>query len=159
MSIGTAARPRAFSSEEAFGEEEEGGIGWSGGAGSESSSDVGGTGGAQQADGEVTAGGEGVGDGAGAHLGAILLEGDVADVVEAVLDAPVSSSQSQERLGVGLLGRQAGDVVADLRLGGDDLAAPDLEAMPLDGPDLAEVRPGRPVRARAADVGVLLRIG
>ena len=34
-------------------------------------------------------------------------------------------AQGQERLGIGLLGRQAGDVVADLRLGGDDLAASD----------------------------------
>ena len=46
--------------------------------------------------------------------------------MEAVLDAPVSSGQGQERLGVGLLGGQAGDVVADLQLRGDDLATSDL---------------------------------
>jgi hypothetical protein len=37
-----------------------------------------------------------VGDGAAAHLGAVLVEGDVADVVEAVLDPPMSPGQGQK---------------------------------------------------------------
>ena len=101
----------------------------------------------EQADGEVAAGGEGLGDGAAAHLGAVFVEGDVAHVMELVLDPPVPAGQGQERLGVGLLGGQAGDVVANVDLGGDDLLATDEQAMALDAADLAELGPGRAVRA------------
>ena len=58
-------------------------------------------------------------------------------MMEAILDAPVSPCQSQERLGIGLLGCQAGDVVAHLALRGDELAASDLEAVAFDGTNLA----------------------
>src|SRR5215210_8475718 len=95
-SRGLAPACRAISSDEAGGEDEESGIGGSSGEGAECSGDVGGTGGAQQADGEVAASGEGVSDGTSAHLGAILVEGDIADVMEAVLDAPVTAGQRQE---------------------------------------------------------------
>jgi hypothetical protein len=44
---------------------------------------------AQRADGEVARAGHGVWAGAGAQLGAVLGEGGVAEVVQAVLDRPV----------------------------------------------------------------------
>ena len=40
----------------------------------------------QERDGEVAAGGEGLGCRAGADGGAVLVEGNVADVVESILD-------------------------------------------------------------------------
>jgi len=150
---------RAISSETSCGEDKESGIGGSSGVGAESRSDVGRAGSSEQADDEVAAGGEGLSDGADPHLGAVLVEGDVAHVTEAVLDASVSSGQGQERLGVGLLGCQTGDVVTDILFRGDDLAASDLEPVALDRADLTDLRPGGAMAARAADVGVLLGIG
>jgi len=155
---GRSGSLRAISSEPPDREDQQSSISWSSGVGAERGGDADDPGGAQQADGEVTAGGEGLGDSADPHLGTVLVEGDVAHVVEAVLDALVAAGQGEECLGVGSLGRQAGDVVADVGLAGDDLAASDLEPMALDGRELAEVRPGRPVRAGAADVGVLLGV-
>ena len=75
------------------------------------------------------------------------------------LDPPVSARQGQERLGVGLLRRQAGDVVANVDLGGDDPASPDDEPVALDATDLAQLGPRCPMRARATDVRILLGIG
>lgn len=80
-------------------------------------------------------------------------------MVEAVLNAPVPPGQGQEGFGVSLLGSEAGDVVANIDLGRDDLLATDDQAVALDAADLAEVGPGCPMRAGAANVGVLLRIG
>ena len=79
--------------------------------------------------------------------------------MEPVLDAPVSSGQGEECLGIGVLGGQAGDVVAEVDLGRDDLPAADDEPVALDATDLAQVGPGCPVGARAADIRVLLGVG
>ena len=139
-------------------EDEPGGVGGSGSVGAESGGDVEGTGVSEQGDDEVAASGEGVGDSATAHLGAVFVDGDIADVVETVLDAPVTAAQREERLGVGVLGCEAGDVVLDIDLGGDDLLAANDEPVALDTADLAKMRPGCPVGSRAADVGVLLGV-
>jgi len=149
---------RAFSSETPSGEQEEGGVGGTSGIGAESRSDVGSARTSEETDGEVAAGGEGLGDGASPHLGAVLLEGDVAHMVETVLDAPVPPSQREECLGVSVLGAQAGDVVAEVDIGGDDLLATDDEAVALDAADLAEMGPRCPMRARTADVRIQLRV-
>ena len=59
-----------------------------------------------------------------ADAAAVLGEGDVADVVEAVLDAPVGPGKLEQTLWPGLLGREACDQIDDL----DGLAAADLAA-------------------------------
>lgn len=124
----------------------------------EGGSDVAGTGASEQGDDEVTAGGEGLRDGAAAHLGTIFIEGDVADVMEAVLNAPMPPGQGEERFGVSVFVGEAGDVVANIDLGGDDLLAPDDQAVTFDATDLAKMGPRRPVRAGAANVGILLGV-
>ena len=58
---------------------------------------------AQQADGGGAGGGEHAGKRADAYLGAVLIEGDVAHPVGAVLDVPVAAQQVQQALGRGLL--------------------------------------------------------
>jgi len=58
--------------------------------------DGGRAGAAEEADGRVAQGGHDLGDGTGAHLRAILVEGDIADPMGAVLDAPVGAQDAQE---------------------------------------------------------------
>jgi hypothetical protein len=59
-------------------------------------------------DDQVAQAGHDVGSGAGAGLGAVLTEGDVADVAQR-LDRPVPPQQVGEPGGAGLLEREAGD--------------------------------------------------
>ncbi len=73
---------------------------------------------------------------AGANAASVLVECDVADVVEAVLDRPVGAGEGQNALGSGLIGRQAGDEVDDF----DALAATD-QAAALEPGDLRQSRP------------------
>jgi hypothetical protein len=61
--------------------------------------DVGGAGESVDADGQVAQGGHGGGAGAGADLGVVLGEGDVADPVQAVLDAPVAAEGGGDLIG------------------------------------------------------------
>src|SRR5438445_3546138 len=104
-----AALARAFSPwESGRGDVADGGMRPSG-EGAEAGGDGGEAGAAEQGDGEVAAGREGLGSRPRADGGAILVEGDVADVVEAVLDLPVAALEAQEGGGIGTLGRQARD--------------------------------------------------
>src|SRR3954470_18407903 len=86
------------------------------------------------------------GAGAGADAASILGEGDVADGVEPVLDAPMVPGEAQQALRRGRLGRQAGDEVDDLGAG----LAGDL-APALDAGHLGEARPGQIGDDLAAD--------
>src|SRR5215207_1210881 len=86
------------------------------------------------------------GAGTGADAASILGEGDVADVVEPVLDAPMVPGEAQQALRRGRLGRQAGDEVDDLGAG----LAGDL-APALDAGHLGEARPGQIGDDLAAD--------
>jgi hypothetical protein len=52
--------------------------------------------------------------GAGPDLGSVFVEGDVADVVFAVFDSPVSAVEGEDVGGVGLEGGEAGDAVHGL---------------------------------------------
>jgi len=62
----------------------------------------------------VAKGGEGLGSlGCGSAAG-VLAAGHVADVMQAVLDAPVVARQLQQAGGVGLITRQAGDGIDGL---------------------------------------------
>ena len=80
---------------------------------SEGLGDVGGTGQAEKADGKVAQGGHDAGAVAGADLGAVLVEGDVTDPVQAVFHAPVAADPGRE-LGIGgLRGSQAGNRIDD----------------------------------------------
>ena len=67
------------------------------------------SGAAQRADGQVAEAGHDVGAGAGAHLGAVLGEGGVAQVVQAVLDRPVPAEVVGEAGRAGLGEGEAGD--------------------------------------------------
>lgn len=48
---------------------------------------------------------------AGAHLGAVLIKGDIADVVQAIFDRPVTTVEHEQALGIGPLLGEAGDEV------------------------------------------------
>lgn len=97
---------------------------------------------------EVACGGHDLGGGAGPDGGPIFVEGDIADVVQAILDAPMAADQGEQARGISALWRQAGDVVGDLDAGiaGRDATA-DRDAVALNTTDLVDVRPGCSVRA------------
>ena len=78
--------------------------------------------------------------------------------MQAILDPPVPPGQGEECPSIGLVRSEAGDVEANVDLGRDGLLATDDEAMALDATDLTEMRPGRPVCAGAANVGILLGV-
>ena len=83
---------------------------------------------------EVSEGGEG--SGPGADAASVLVEGDVSDVMEAVLDGPVGACEGHQPFGRSLVGRHAGDQIDRL----DALAAPDF-AGALQFCDLRQPRP------------------
>lgn len=58
-------------------------------------------------------GGHGGGRGAGADGGGVFVEGDVADVVNGVLDGPVAAEVGAELAGAGTVGGEAGDAPGD----------------------------------------------
>ncbi len=68
-------------------------------------SDVGDAGPAQQGEGEITADGHGLGSSTAANLRQVFAHGDVPDIVQAILDAPVVAEQHEEARGIGLGGR------------------------------------------------------
>lgn len=79
------------------------------GHGTRRAGDVGGAEQAQQGDGEVAQGRHDGGSAVGANSGAVLVEGDIAHVVGAVLDAPVAAAELEQAFGGGLFGGQVGD--------------------------------------------------
>jgi hypothetical protein len=76
--------------------------------------DVGCAGESVQADGEIAQSAHYGGTGAGADLGMILGEDDVADPVQAVLDAPVPADRLGEVIGADLVPGQVDDRVDGL---------------------------------------------
>jgi len=98
--------------------------------------DVGVAGEAEDADSEVAAGREGAGAVAGERLGAVFVVGDVADVVDAVLDAPVTADELVEFRGASQLCGEAGEVVGGL--GRADLVV-EVAAFAVDPDDLLRV--------------------
>lgn len=84
---------------------------------------------AQQSQRQVAQGGEYLRCGPGAHLGTILIEGDIAHPahpMHPILDspvAPVATQQRQQLCGIRLLRRQAGDGRADRDRLFDDVPA------------------------------------
>lgn len=107
---------------------------------------------AEQSDGEIAAGGHGLRGGAGADLAAILIERDIADMVEAIFDAPVVTQEGEETRRVRLGRGQAGDGVGDLQVGDAGLL---VGAPPLDPANLLEVGPRLPNAAGIADAAIL----
>lgn len=69
----------------------------------------------QDVDGKVAKRREDHGPGTAANTTMILAKRHIADVEEAVLDAPVGTAQLEEPSGVGLFTRKARDPVGDLR--------------------------------------------
>lgn len=86
--------------------------------------------------GGVAEGGEDLGSIGGAGAALVFAAGDVANMVEAVLDAPVGARQLEKPFGPGLVARQAGDGVDDL----DAFLGPDGTA-PGDAADLGDTGP------------------
>lgn len=74
-----------------------------------------------------------------AHLASVFVEGDIAHVVQAVLDRPVASGERQQLLGRALVGGAAGQAGNDLALDLDGLAGAAMLANPFDLEDLAAV--------------------
>ena len=60
----------------------------------------------------------------GAHPAPVFVVGDIAHVVQAILDAPVSSHEHEHEFDAGLLGRQGGQAVDGLVLDFAGFAAP-----------------------------------
>ena len=132
------------------------------GVGAQGGRDVGGMAAPEQGDGEVTTDGEGLWRGAAADLAAVFVEGDVANVMELVLDTPMASDDGEQSGGVRLIGGQAGDGSGDFRL---NLAGGLADALSLDPAELLDVWPGLadrprpPCGRRRAHPDVLGRIG
>jgi hypothetical protein len=102
------------------------------GGAAEGGGDVGVAGLAVEADGEVAEAGHGAGQVAGADLGVVLAVGAVTDVMEEVLDTPVTSDPGSELRAGRLAGGEAGDQIDPLdgQLSGAAVLSPadDLEA-------------------------------
>ena len=71
-----------------------------------------------------------------ADAAAVLIEGDIANVVEAVFDGPMTAAEVEQAGGVGFAGDQAGDAVNGfaVRFGADQVGG-----VALDAEDLADV--------------------
>lgn len=63
---------------------------------------------AQETEGKITKGGQHLRRSATADLAAVLVEGDIANPMHAVLDAPVSPPKGEQSVGVGSVRWQAG---------------------------------------------------
>ena len=126
------------------------------GVSAQSGGDIGDVAAAEQGDGGVAAGGECLGSSTGADLGAILIEGDVADVMALVLDAPVAAREGEEGGGIRLSSGEAGDGVSDFAL---DLAGGLTDALSLDPADLLDMRPGLADAPGVTNTGILSGIG
>ena len=85
-------------------------------------------------DGGIGHGGEIAGQVADMSAAAVFVPGEVADVMESILDFPVTTDQSHQALGVGLCGGQRGQAVSHLAAGGAGL---DVGALALDAEGLA----------------------
>ncbi len=90
-----------------------------------------------QADNEVADGGEYLRAVSLSDLGAILVEGDVADPVETVLDTPMATVEGEQAFWSGLLGGEVGDDVLPLKA---LLAGLNRGDVALDQAGLADVR-------------------
>ena len=95
-----------------------------------------GSGHAQQRDGQIAQRCHDLSPGAAADAAAILIEGDVANPMEAILNRPVLAAEGENALGMGTFGGHAGDSVdgfgAELlrdRFGGVALNGEDLSRM------------------------------
>lgn len=122
------------------------------GAGAQPGGDIRDVAAAEEGDGEIAAGGKGLGGGAGADLGAIFIERDIPNVVDLVFDAPMAAGDSEQVFSAGLIGGQAGDGMGDLRL---DLTGGLTDALSLDPADLLEVWPRLAHDAGISEAGVL----
>lgn len=97
----------------------------------------------EESEDEVAASGHDLRSGTGADGRTILVEGDIPDIVQAVLDAPMATDQGQQPCGVSAFGWQAGDVVGDFDAGvARGNAVTDGDPVALKPADLAHVRPG-----------------
>ena len=94
----------------------------------------------------ITEGRHGTWAGAGSDGAVVLAQDHVAAPVQAILDEPVVAPQGEQRVGVGLLGRKAGERVGDLAADGARFLAGPFDAADLGGPGPVEMR-----RAFAAD--------
>ena len=89
----------------------------SGGVASESGGDVGGPESVEKSDGEVAAGRHDLRRVSRAHLRGVFGEGDIANVMEFVLDPPVAADEFQEALRLGFVFSKARDRIARLSRG------------------------------------------
>ena len=93
-----------------------------------------------EGNGQIAQGGEHVGSGAGAERRAIFAKGDIADVMQAVLDVPVAPHQGQQALRAGLCRREGGDEIHGLLAGLARSSGRDVSA---EAPHLGDLRPAR----------------
>jgi len=101
-----------------------------------------GTGEAQKTQGEVTQTRHHLRAVAFAHLTSVFIKGDVAHVVEAVLDAPMASGKFEKPSGGGSFGATTGQARNDLAFDFGGLAGATMLANPFDLEDLLAMREG-----------------
>jgi hypothetical protein len=71
-----------------------------------------------------------------ADAAAVFIEGNIADIMEAVFDRPVAAAQTEQAGGVGFVGWETGDAVDGF---GAVLLSDDLGGVALDGEDLGGI--------------------
>lgn len=103
----------------------------------ESGSDDFGSGHAQQRDGQIAQRGHDLSPGAATDAAAILIEGHVADPVEAILNRPMLAAEGENTLWIGTLGSHAGNSVDGF---GAEFLRDDFCGVALDGEDLSGMR-------------------
>lgn len=133
------------------GEEGDGGSG-SAGVGTERCGDVLVALTSEECEDEIACSGHDLRRGARADGRTIFVKGDVTDVVEAVLDPPMTANEGEQASGISPLGRQAGDVVGGLNAGvAGREAVLERDTVPFKAADLPQMRPGGAVSAGAAE--------
>jgi hypothetical protein len=98
---------------------------------------------AQQIERGIAAGGEIGRSIPRAYLAGILAQGDIAHVMQSVLDLPVPTPEPFEPSGVGLLRRQAGQGIRPLLMALPRSLSTDILDFTVEATDLRESRPAR----------------
>ena len=78
-----------------------------------------------------------------ANAAAVFIEGNIADIMEAVFDRPLAAAQAEQAGGVGFAGRETGDAIDGF---GTVLLSDDLGGVALEGEDLGGIGEGKIAR-------------
>jgi len=113
------------------------------GAGTECGGDIGGAGHPEERDGQVSQGCHDLSAASFAYGRAVFIEGNIADIMEAVFDRPLAAAQTEESGGVSFLRGQAGEAIDGF---GAVFLGDDFGGYPLDAEDLGGIGKGEIIR-------------